>query len=287
MSSPVFINKLNKDLAQYYCRVLIGNSLFFYTKLNRLNVPDSEDENYILMYNLITEKIDKVNKDNIIQYTLIHDKIVDNIKIETAFINRCKEFYKITKEKGYTDKFFNDNFLNEFVVDHNLLDILIAFDFTLDAKSIQNSNIDKSKLNKVISSFKKLILKKVEENKNELDLLLEDCETEEDIEDIETIKEMFDSSFEEIEYENVNNIMDLIDLWPPILMPLPGNMEDLKSINFSVFETQSVNDELKEIINNINDDNLIKEFIEILDKEKDNIEEDFYKEIKTILDERL
>tara|TARA_E500000318_G_scaffold110256_1_gene125210 strand:+ start:460 stop:1323 length:864 start_codon:yes stop_codon:yes gene_type:complete len=287
MSLPIFIDNLNKDLTRYYCRVKIGNSLIPYTKVNRFNVPDSDDADYILMYNLATDKIDKIEKNKIRQYTLVSDNIVTNIKMETPFVEMCKQFYKQTKDKGLSDKFFTDNLLNEFIVKNNLLDVIVAFDFQLDAESIENNVLNKDNLDNIKKSFKKLLEIKIEENKKELDLLLKDCETEEDIEDIVTIKEMFDDCINEIQLDNIETLQDLFEQWPPILMPMPDSMDLLSEIEETICKDQTPLEEFQNIIDNIDDKELIKEFNEILLEQKDNIDEEFFTEIKTVLDEKL
>ena len=84
---------------------------------------------------------------------------------------------------------------------------------------------------------------------------------EEDIEDINSIIEMFNETLNEIDLKDCKNLIDVIDTYPPLLLPLPDELRSIKDkINdgdgdtlqaaLSLVESMT-NDELKEIYDEI------------------------------------
>ena len=287
MVDPIFINKLIKDTSRYFCRVKIGNSLIPYTRLKKFNVVDDDNDENITLYNLITSKCDTIKKSTITSYTIVNQKITDNIKNETSFVNRCKNYYTKAKEKGISDIDFFEKQMNENIINNNLQEAIIDFDFIIDHNDIINNVLSIEKINAVKKVFQGIVSKAVEDNKQELFNLIKESDNEEDKEDINSIIEMFDECIEEIDFEDVKTLTELIDCWPPLLMPLPESIEKIKKIKFFTQNNKTKLEEFKDIINNIEDKSVIQEFIEILDKEKDSIPVDEFNKYKAILNEKL
>ena len=99
---------------------------------------------------------------------------------------------------------------------------------------------------------------------------------------------MFDDSVDRINLDEVKNLSDLLDNWPPLLLPLPDSLEKLKRLRFIVVNENdkfTKLNEMKSIIGCINDVNLLKEFKDILSSEKDTIDsKDFENYLKVIND---
>ena len=127
-----FLNKLIKDTSRYFCRVKIGDSLIPYTRLKKFNVIDSNDDDYIVLYNLITNKCDKIKKSEITSYTIEKINIIENIKTETSFVKKCKFYYNKAKEKNISDDDFYKLLMNENIVVNDLQEAIYDFNFTIN-----------------------------------------------------------------------------------------------------------------------------------------------------------
>jgi len=283
----IFINKLIKDSSKYYCRLKIGDSLIPYTRLRKFNVVDGDDDNYIALYNLITDKCEQVKITEIISYTIEKMKIIENIKHEDSFVKRCKFYYNKAKEKNITDDDFYKLLMNENIVVNDLQEAIYDFNFTIDNNDIINNVISQEKIDTVKEAFIGMITKAANDSKEELYELRKNCEDEEDKEDIDTIVEMFNDCIEEVDLEDVKTLTDLLECWPPLLMPAPDSVERLKNLSIVNPTNLSKLEEFKKIIDSINDKSILRDFIEILNKEKDSITTEVFNEYKAILDEKL
>ena len=281
MSQSAFINNLDKKLHKYICRVTIGNSKLIYTKLKRYPITKCTDD-YISMYNLITDECDHIKKTDITHFEIIDTNIINNIKKETSFIKKCKLLYKKVRDNSITKDLFYETVLNKTVVDYNLSESMADFEFNLDINILKGGDIPKDKFELLKQSFIKMVKTVSDKNKAELQDLKNECETEEDKEDINIILDMFDDCIEEIDFSNVKKLKDLLECWPPLLMPYPESINLLIDLKISD-DIPILNqiDEFKQLANTINDNGIIKEFIEILYTEKDNISEDMFIEYNT------
>lgn len=283
----VFINKLLNDTTKYHCLVKIGDSIIPYTRLKNYNVQNSDDEEYINLYNLITDKCDKILKTEIISYNIKELTIVNNIKNGHNFVKKCKFYYNKAKEKNISSDSFFKLLMNETIVKHDLQETLFDFDLTIDHNDIINNVISDEKRNIIIEAFIKIVDRAANNNKEELYKLKEGCETDEDKEDIDSIIEMFDECKEEIELDEVKTLTGLIECWPPLLMPVPDSILKIQEVDIVGVNSVTKLEEFKEIINAIKDKSVIEDFIKIIDEGKNNIPESQYNEYKAILDEKL
>jgi hypothetical protein len=237
------------------------------------------------MYNLITDECDHIKKTDITYFEIIDTNIINNIKKETVFIKKCKLLYEKVKDNSITKDLFYNTVLNKTVVDYNLSESIGDFEFNLDINILKGGDIPKDKFELLKQSFIKMVKDISDKNKAELQDLKNECETEEDKEDINIILDMFNDCIEEIDFSNVKKLKDLLECWPPLLMPYPESINLLVDLKISD-DMPILNqiEEFKQIVNTIDDHNIIKEFIEILGKEKNNIPEDMFIEYNKILE---
>ena len=284
MSNSVFIKKLISEASNNMLRVIkYDNTVIPYSSLPKYNVTQTEDEKYITLYNLITDKIEDIKIEDIKFYTLTDTLIHNNIKNEFKFVNSCKKAFQQFKKTGLPIEIFYKNYMNSVVIDYELQEAVCSFDFLLSEDIITGKSIPKKSITKLKKTFFKLIDKKLDENKNELIKLKNECDSEEDEEDINQILELFDSCKDDISFENVNTIADILNQWPPLLLPLPDNLDKLLNITITKIEKITKLEQLADLITNL-DSKMIYSFIEILDNAKEQLEDSVYKEYRKILD---
>ena len=287
MASTSLIDNLINTSSKYICRVTIGNSIIPYTRMKKYNVVESDSNEHISMYNLITEQCDEILKTDITQFHLIDTNIVNNIKKELSFVERCKKYYKKMQERGLSDDFFFSKLMTKFNIQYDLIDIVYAFDFHLDEKILRGEDIPDNKFNDIQKAFISLVNKQCETNKQELYELKNDCADSDDLEDIETIIEMFDSCVDEIDFDGVKKIKDMVSCWPPLLMPYPESVLTLVNLQVPKENELSKEEEFKRIINMVNDVDIISSYIEIIYNAKDEIDDICFVKYLQILEKKL
>lgn len=279
----IYKNKLLKDLSKYYCRLELKDYIIVCTRIKKYNVIDSDDNEYISFYNLITNKCEKIKISEILTHSINNLKIIENIKTEDNFIKKCKLFYKKAKENNITDEVFNKLVMNKIVINNDCQKLICDFNFSVDANILIGENIPDKNMEDVKNSFYGLVDEKINENKNELNQLKKDCETEEDMEDINQIIEMFDDCKEEMCFENAKTLKDIVDEWPPLLLPLPEYLEKFSKIDIPGDKALTELQQFTDLIENIDADTVF-EFIKILDDNKETLDTAVYNEYKEVLD---
>ena len=173
--------------------------------------------------------------------------------------------------------------MNDIVIEHNIQQAIIDFNFLINEDILKGKKIGEKLLEDIKKSFYNIVDKKIVENKQELLQLKDECESKEDEEDIDEIIDMFDSCKEEICLENAITISDILNEWPPLLLPLPDSLDKLLNLKIVEVEEKTKLEEFKDLITNL-DSNMLYEFIQILDNAKEKLDESIYNEYKSVLD---
>lgn len=87
--------------------------------------------------------------------------------------------------------------------------------------------------------------------------------TEDDLSDINTIKQMFRDLPQDVNLKEYNNIIDLYDFWPSLLLPKPADLidrTDLRILSQLSLDNDDPYVEFQELANNITNPNEIKLF---------------------------
>ena len=264
---------LTEDASKYICRVQIGNLTIPYTNIKKFNsnnlVVDKPTD--IVLYNIITDKVDTIDVNSIVNYTVLHRD--DENKNETAELALFNEYKEIIKDKNVYDKI-----LYKDVVSHNLHKVLNLFNFSINSDNIINNKPFDEERETIISSFIKIIQNKVDKTLSELDELLSNTDDEEDVEDINNIKEIFNDVVSDMDLSELNTFTDLTDNWPPLLLPLPDVMTNAFN-SPTTFVTEDTIDEhiqVIESIENITDKDMLSNFLKILENNKSKLTDYHY-----------
>jgi len=258
------------------------NTTIPYTALSKYNVIQTDDHEKINVYNLITDEIVYLCLKNIISYTTGSDKCTEN------YITQCKKDLESVDEdkKDISYKYYFDNLTQKY----NLFSSLKLFNFCVPPNEYISNILNDQQLEITKTQFINLVKNVIDENVAELDEISKHSE-DDDLEDINSIKEMFTDCIDEIDFSNVKKISDLIDCWPPLLLPLPEVLEDVKKcLKTSANYTDPVIDlksDLEYVVENITDENILKDFILILNKNKANIGDENYNKYLDIINNSL
>lgn len=284
MLNSVFIKRLLSDASRNMLRVKkYDNTVICYTLLPKYNVTQTDNEEYITLYNLITDKNEDIKIEDISTFIIQDDNIYKNTINELGYVGRCKNALKLFEKTKLPIETFYKNYMNSVAIENEVQDAVCSFDFLLDEDIISGKKIPNKSLKKLKSSFLKLVDEKLNENKEELQQLKDECDSEEDQEDIDQILEMFDSCKDEICFENIENITDILNQWPPLLLPLPDSLDKLLNVTVPIVDENNKLKDLADLITNL-DSETLNEFKKILDDAKEILEESVYNDYKNVLD---
>tara|TARA_A100000172_G_scaffold80461_1_gene70105 strand:- start:11449 stop:12315 length:867 start_codon:yes stop_codon:yes gene_type:complete len=275
-----------KQLSDNICFLKIEGISKPYTTLKdicKITIKNSDKIDKIRVYNILSKKIENILYSEIQEIT-VHG-VDNNIEINLGYIDKinsdledCSLEY-ISKEELL--EYYLKNEVYKVNSEKEIFDICKKFEFTVRDYEIKANTI--SNKNNISKVWNKIVKHKIDENINELNEIKKESD-EEDIEDINSIIEMFCETLNDIDLTDCKNLIDVIDTYPPLLLPLPDELTSIKDkINgnddntldaaLSLVETMTY-DELKEIydeISEIKDTNyvvtkVINKIKEILDK---------------------
>tara|TARA_R110001592_G_scaffold197979_3_gene446094 strand:+ start:6265 stop:7137 length:873 start_codon:yes stop_codon:yes gene_type:complete len=277
-----------EQLSNYICFLKIKEISKPYTTLKdvcKITLKNSDKIDKIKVYNLLSKKIENIYFSEIEEIT-VHGIDNNNIEINLGYIdtinsdlNDCSLEY-ISKDE--LEDYYLKNEVYLVNSEKNIFNICKKFEFTVRDYEIKANTI--SNVDNIQNVWRKTIKVKIDENVNELNEIKNEADDEEDIEDINSIIEMFNDTITEIDLSDCKNLIDVIDTYPPLLLPLPGEFSSIKDdINsfsdntldaaLSLIKTMTFN-ELQEIydeVSEIKDTNyvvtkVIYKIKEILDK---------------------
>ena len=284
MSNLVFKNELISQASSNMLRIVKKDKTVIHCSLmSKYDVKQTEKDDVVTLFNLITEKDENFKLKDIYSFNIQHQNVTQNIKNEYNFVQYCKSSYNLFKKTGLQLKLFNKNFMNSTIIDYGLQDVVRDFNFVLDEQIIRDNKIPEKYIDEIKNSFLKIVDVKIDENKNELEQLKVDCEEDEDVEDINEIIDMFDLCKEEICLENVVTIKDILNEWPPLLLPIPDSLDNLLKLDIPEEEEKTQIEMLEDLLKSVDVDTLF-EFKKILDTAEEKLDKTIYNDLKNILD---
>lgn len=272
---------LEEDLKKYVCFLEFKDKVIPFTK-SRAYLGGSTKK----PYNLYTHAPDTFNVDEVINYTIFGDiqgtNLGDHISQTKKIVERMKRCVEMGNEKNFdkNDKLISDLYHNgSFLKDNDDYNFFYMFDYSITIGDIKKDSL--SNKDEIIKAYKKIIRKKIEENISELNELKQDCD-EDDLEDIDSIIEMFTDIEDEMDtdLENVTKLSDLVEIFPPLLNPCEEMIQLIKYLEKYPPAPESFLDSIK-------DPELLKEFLNELENIDDEEMSDNFIIGKQLLEERL
>ena len=272
-----------KQLSNNICFLKIEGISKPYTTLKdicKITIENTDKIDKLKVYNLLSKKVVNIFYDEIEEIT-IHG-VDNNIEINLSYIDKINsDLEDCSLEYISKDELEEYYFKNEVYLvnsEKKLFDICKKFEFTVRDYEIKAKTI--SNIDNIRNVWNKIIKIKVDENINELNEIKNEAEDEEDVEDINSIIEMFNDTLTEIDLSDCKNLIDVIDTYPPLLLPLPDELkcivDEINSSDDSTLDAAlslvktMTYDELQEIydeISEIKDTNYV--VIKVIDKIKE------------------
>ena len=289
-----FYDLITEDLSSGLTCLSYKHTIYFCTldkQILNIDIKQPENKKTIFCYDAFNDKIINIIVNDIEYCHIINvDDIAENNKIILDIIEFCKSVIadlQLTTDKSVDDIYntiLDSTFINFTAIEHtkNRINFLKMINLSIPVENILVNKIDDCYFDGIINAFKLLVTKEINKNVKELDLLIDQCESEEDKEDVEAIKEMFYSTTDDIETEDVkikcgSDLVDLFDLWPPILLPVPGVISDLKIDVDDIFNIDNadllVKKEISNIIKGIDDIKELQVFLSELEGYDDSIDD--------------
>lgn len=261
-----------ENLSNYICFLNIKGVNYPYTakkEICNISIKNTITRNKFRSYNLLTNKIEDILFDDVYEVT-VHGKDDDNIVLSEKYIDQIKSdidscsFDYLSKEEIQKCYLKNEVYLVN--REKELFDICKKFKFTINDYEIKADTV--SNIENITKVWKEIISEKVKENILELNELKKDCD-DEDKEDIDSIIEMFEETVNEIDLSDCKNLNDIIETYPPLLLPLPESLRSVQNI-LNSDESQS----LKQALNLV--DTMTYDELQEIYKEFSNLGETNY-----------
>lgn len=230
---------LLEDLYKYKLILSHNNIYKFVTCMPEYCVEPSEGEK-VTVYNFFTQQHEAIapeevavylhkSFEDIAQNNILFDEVLLYVKEK---VQEIKDNPRIAlSDQEIYEKICRVDVLNVDVLGKNyMLDLLLSFDLVLDADDILTGNIPELKKSLLAEVFLHLILQKKGEVVKELSILKDQTVEAEDIEDIDTIIQMYEDSTQEIDFTDCANVSDFLSKWPPLLLPLPSVFDNLERV---------------------------------------------------------
>lgn len=182
-----------------------------------LNNKDSNS--FDKLWCLVHERFESVDPTSIRNYIVYED-----VRSANTIIQRGKDAIKNVPE-GAEDIYFNQH------VRDREFHVLRELNFTIDYEDVCNDSLSEEQL----SDLRTLWMDKIREQRadtfKELDGLEDETKreggSEDDLEDIQTIKQMFRDIPQDVDLTQYKSIKELSDFWPSLLLPAPEFVNNL------------------------------------------------------------
>jgi hypothetical protein len=192
----------------------------------------------------------------------------DDVLLERSEILNKKINTWIESHGSISYKDFYNSYIRTRLIDINdvenctILDFICDTDFSLSYDDITSPVVQEHRKPQIIKICQSLVDERLDEILSELDTLKTQCGNADDIEDIDTIIQMYHDSRNEVNYSNCVSLVDYFKTFPPLLLPLPEKLDnfidELSKIN--------VNNELLDFMSIVDNSLTYSEIQELLDE---------------------
>jgi len=224
-----FIDELKDQLSKYIVELTINEQRYLYTtKEEYIGVTLTKNS----VYNYYSKKVELLNYNEVSSCGYNGN---DETNKDLA-LKRLEEINEDLSDCSYefeTEKNIKKFYFNEYVDRKEFL-LCKFFDFSIDLVNLAEDKIPNDKKKYVFDVFKKHINESIDIALEELNEFKNEVE-DNDIEDIDSIIEIFNDTAKEINFEGIETFTDLFNYWPPLLLPAPNIIYDNMS-NISTFK---------------------------------------------------
>lgn len=231
---------------------------------------DKDSDSLHKVWCLVHDRFESINPSSIINY-IIHDEGSAELvqKARDAIANAPTDH--ISSEDIERLYFRTD-------IDDRTFNVLQEFKFTINIDHLRDDKLTAVEFNAACDVWMDKIREARDVALKELDELEEEAKNDDtletdDLEDIETIKQMFRDIPQDTDLSQYDSIEQLIQFWPSLLLPAPlliGELyQSLRLIHHIDAEPPHVA-HLTEIVNDISDVSVLKEFLTELDSVADS-----------------
>lgn len=245
-------------------------------------IPDTGD---ITMFNTIAKKYECINPDTIRQYQCVflrarEDNTPGPDEAQPEVLREIEQIRETLKKLKMPKK-FNKLMSSEVQYHSHRTDVMTLMKmFDCDLESLTKG--DAEFLEAARAKYMEIIRENREQAFKELDQLEEEAKkegsTQEDLDDIDTIKQMFRDIPQDTDLSQYKTIKELIGFWPSLLLPSPMKLTEASWLSptptptpqdqlSSILESIDVVEELEELLKQVEKTKTVPEYaIKLLNK---------------------
>lgn len=232
------------------------------------NLITSHTDTHICVYDTLVERMTMIGHDKIVDMS-IH--FSDDLEMNKRQGADYKEFCKFREEWDHTCGCCHDHeHAIEVMCDVDLPDglhpLMCVFKHELSVKEIVADELSVEKLEQAKQHWTDIIRLKRSEAFKELDDLESQAENDDEQQDVQDIKQMFRDVPQDLDLTDCKSIKDLYDVWPPLLLPMPDELQNITWECFSPDEMTLMGD-VHDILVQIEDVDTLTQLFEELQQD--------------------
>lgn len=229
----------------------------------------SHTDTHICVYDILAEHMTMIGHDSVVEVRIHFSEDLEMNKRQGA---DYKEFCEYRKEWDHAcgcchDREHSYEVMCDVDLPDDLFPLMCVFKHELTAKEIVGDELSTEKLKRAKQHWTDVIRLKRSEAFKELDDLESQAETDDERQDVQDIKQMFRDVPQDLDLSECRSVRDLYDVWPPLLLPMP---EELQNITWECFAPNeaTVMEDVVGILAQIEDIDMLTQLLKELQQDK-------------------
>lgn len=229
----------------------------------------SHTDTHICVYDILIERMVMIAHDKIVESAIHFPADLEMNKKQSA---DWKDFCNYRQEWDHVCGCCHDHEHSiEVMCDVDLPDglypLMCVFKHELTIEELVANELPEEKLKHAKEHWTDVIRLKRSEAFKELDDLESQAETDDERQDVQDIKQMFRDVPQDLDLSECRSVKDLYEVWPPLLLPMP---EELQNITWECFAPgeATVMDDVVGILAQVDDADMLTQLLQELQQDK-------------------
>lgn len=186
------------------------------------------DKDEIMLINAITGKLERCNMSHVIQCRVVtHEEDVEyNDKQFKEYKQQLESAIQATNQDK-CDMTVDELYNKYYEVQHDAFQMMSIFNHKLDDTHVLDPTLQLSSTDRAVAHacWIDLLRKFRKDAFEELDELEKNTTDRDELQDIDTIKQMFRDIPQDVDLSSLTTVEQIVNFWPPLLLPVPQEID--------------------------------------------------------------
>jgi len=223
---------LSDDKTQYHSkRYTLKSGIVTDEMMKHADENNRAEHDDIYLINALTNKLEKMNLYHVIQMRVLTKEDDENYNSTEFEDYKSRLDYAMTAVDKAACNLTEDELMEKYqMYKDSAFKMMSIFDHLLDDSEVLNPTIELSgnKLNQARACWIKLLRKYRLAAFEELDELEKTTTDRDELEDIDTIKQMFRDIPQDVDLSKLTTVEQIVNFWPPLLLPVPKEVDEYR-----------------------------------------------------------